>query len=329
MGNLSLQSQLAAFLDGSEFGDKNLEARMRHELEERLQQTALEKRPLRVYCGYDVSGPDLHLGHTVTLRKLHQFQDRGHDVTLVVGTFTSLIGDPSERETARQPRSVALIMEESKRYAQQAFKILDAQKTRLRFNHEWLNDLQVSDFIPIAAQFSFQQLLSRENFRKRIEKGDTVRFQEILYPVVQAYDAVELRADVQLGATEQLFNLMTGRKLQEYFGLPPQICLTFPILVGIDGEKRMSKSTGNYIGINETPIEKYRKLFQLPPKALPSYIRLLTRWSPDEKNKMISAFQKQTRDPNEIRRKVACEIIAGIDGEEAVDDMLNSKIEPF
>jgi len=318
MDNLSIVDQVAVFMDGAEFGDKNLGSFMRLELEKRLHQTKKENRPLRVYCGYDVTGPDLHLGHTVTLRKLRQFQDLGHEVTFIVGTFTSLIGDPSDRETARKPRDTSTVMRESELYAQQAFKILDPQKTHLKFNHEWLNALKLTDFIPIAAQFSLQQLLTRENFRKRIEKNDPIPFQEILYPLAQAYDAVELRADVQLGATEQLFNLMAGRRLQEFYGLQPQICLTFPILVGIDGEKRMSKSTGNYIGITESPADKYEKLMQLPVKAIPSYIRLLTRWSLDEKEKMILALKNSSMRSDEILQKVAWEIIAGIDGEKAV-----------
>jgi len=323
MANLSIIDQIEIFMDGTDFGDENLENFMRNELEKRLIQTQKEKRMLRVYCGYDVTGPDLHLGHTVTLRKLRQFQDLGHDVTFIIGTFTSLIGDPSDRETSRKPRDTNTIMRESELYAQQAFKILDPQKTHLRFNHEWLNALKLSDFIPIATQFSLQQLLTRENFKKRLEKEDIIYFQEILYPLAQAYDAVELRADVQLGATEQLFNLMTGRKLQEFFGLQSQICLTFPILVGIDGEKRMSKSTGNYIGINESSTKKYKKLMQLPIKALPSYIRLLTRWSLNEKEKIILVLQNQVVNPNEILQKVAWEIIASIDGEQAANEVFN------
>ncbi len=317
MENLSIADQIAILMDGTDFGDENLAAFMRLELEKRLQQVKKEKRVLRVYCGYDVTGPDLHLGHTVTLRKLRQFQDLGHEVTFIIGTFTSLIGDPSDQETSRKPRDTSTVRRESELYAQQAFKILDPQKTRLKFNHEWLNALKLSDFIPIAAQFSLQQLLTRENFRKRIEKNDPIPFQEILYPLAQAYDAVELCADVQLGATEQLFNLMAGRKLQEYFGLQPQICLTFPILVGIDGEKRMSKSTGNYIGITESAADKCKKLMQLPVKAIPSYIRLLTRWSLDEKEKMILALKNSSMRSDEILQKVAWEIIASIDGDDA------------
>jgi len=328
MKNYSVTEQIAIFMDGTEYGDENLKNSMQFELEKRLRQREKEGQPLRVYCGYDVTGPDLHLGHTVTMRKLRQFQDLGHEVVFVIGTFTSLIGDPSDRETARKPRSMEMILKESKLYAEQAFKILDRQKTKLRFNHEWLNRLSLMDFVNLASQFTLQQLLTRENFRKRMEKEDTIRFQEILYPLAQAYDAVELRADVQLGATEQLFNLMTGRKLQEFFGMEPQICLTFPILVGIDGEKRMSKSAGNYIGICESPLEKYQKLMQLPAGAIPSYIRLLTRWSLREKEEMIHALQNAAGNDREILKSVALEIIAGIDGEQAAHAIPNDLTDP-
>jgi tyrosyl-tRNA synthetase len=320
MAKLSIEDQVAILTDGVDFGDKNLEIFMRLELEKRLQQVKEETRSLRVYCGYDVTGPDLHLGHTVTLRKLRQFQDLGHAVTFIIGTFTSLIGDPSDRETARKVRNTSTVMEESELYAQQAFKVLDPQKTHLRFNHEWLNPLKIADIIPCAALFSLQQLLTRENFKKRLEKNDPILFQEILYPLAPAYDAVELRADVQIGASEQLFNLMAGRKLQEFFGLQPQICLTYPILVGIDGEKRMSKSTGNYIGILEHPSEKFKKLMSIPIAALPSYVRLLTRWSVIDKEKVLKALEDPSVSQIEIQKRIAWEIIAGIDGEQAATD---------
>ncbi len=324
MLDFSVSEQMEQFMDGVDFGDQQIEIFMRSELQKRLEEAMKKGRPLKVYCGYDVTGPDLHLGHTVTLKKLRQFQEMGHDITFVIGTFTSLIGDPSDRETARKTRSIDLIMKESELYTKQAFKILDPQKTHIRFNHEWLSALKLTDILSIASHFSFQQLITRENIRKRVERNDPVQFQEIIYPLAQAYDAVVLKADVQLGATEQLFNLMIGRKLQEQYRQPPQICLTFPILVGTDGEKRMSKSAGNYIGISESPQEKYRKLMQLPSQALPSYIRLLTRWSPNEKNKIISAIQEKTGNINKIQHKVALEIISSIDGEKVTNMLFSS-----
>ncbi len=324
MWSFSVSEQMEQFMDGVDFGDQQIEIFMHSELQKRLEGAMKEDRPLRVYCGYDVTGPDLHLGHTVTLKKLRQFQEMGHDVTFVIGTFTSLIGDPSDRETARKTRSIDLIMRESELYAKQAYKILDSQNIHIRFNHEWLNALKLIDILSIASHFSFQQLVTRENIRKRLDRNDPVQFQEIIYPLAQAYDAVVLKADVQLGATEQLFNLMIGRKLQEQYGQSPQICLTLPILVGTDGEKRMSKSAGNYIGISESPHEKYRKLMQLPSHALPSYIRLLTRWSPNEKNKMISAVQEKTGNIYKIQHKVALEIISSIDGEKATNMLFSS-----
>ena len=314
--NAHITQQVETFMDGTEYGDPSLREFMRSELEMRLIQATKEQRHLRVYCGYDVTGPDLHLGHTVTMRKLRQFQDFGHAVFFVIGTFTSLIGDPSDRETARKKRSFETVMQESILYTEQAFKILDKDKTRLLFNHEWLQKLSMADMLKISSIFSLQQLLGREALKKRLARNDLIQFQEILYPIAQAYDAVEIQADVQIGATEQLFNLMAGRKLQEYFQMQPQICLTMPILVGTDGQKRMSKSTGNYIGILETPVEKYRKLMKIPTQALPAYIHLLTRWTVAEKENMVVALAKaDDKAQYKLKEKIAWEIIASIDGE--------------
>lgn len=316
--NAHITQQVETCMDGTEYGDPSLREFMRAELEKRLMQVEKEQRPLRVYCGYDVTGPDLHLGHTVTLRKLRQFQDFGHVVYVVIGTFTSLIGDPSDRETAREKRGGDTIMQESISYARQAFKVLDETKTGLLFNHEWLQEISIAEILNIGSIFSLQQLLGRDNLKKRMLRNDVIQFQEILYPIAQAYDAVKIQADVQIGATEQLFNLMAGRKLQEHFHMQPQICLTMPILVGIDGKKRMSKSTGNYIGIMEAPIEKFKKLMKIPTGALPSYIHLLTRWTVAEKDRMVLAISTSKTDTKkllELKKSIAWEIVAGIDGE--------------
>ena len=318
--NNRIAQQTETFMDGTEYGDASLYEFMHAELEKRLIKAEKEQRPLQVYCGYDVTGPDLHLGHTVSMRKLRQFQDFGHEVYFVIGTFTSLIGDPSDRETAREKRSFDTVMQESNLYTKQAFKVLDKNKTRLLFNHKWLQEISIAEILEIGSIFSLQQLLGRDSLKKRLIRNDLIQFQEILYPIAQAYDTVEIQADVQIGATEQLFNLMAGRKLQEYFQMEPQICLTMPILVGIDGRKRMSKSTGNYIGIMESPDEKYKKLMKIPTDALPSYIHLLTRWTVAEKERMVSALsQADANELFELKKSIAWEIVASIEGDIKAD----------
>ena len=225
-----IDEQVTVLMHGSEFGDERTKQTMTDELRQRLIDVERENRPLRVYCGYDVTAPDIHLGHTITMRKLRQFQDFGHDVTFLIGTFTSLIGDPSDRDEERSIPPVEQVEENAQAYAAQAFKILDSDKTSVRYNNEWLNKLTLEDVIKLCSNFTVQQVLVRDRLRNRYERGDRVWSSELFYPLAQGYDAVFLQADVQLGATEQLFNLMVGRKLQEIFGQRPQICITFPVL---------------------------------------------------------------------------------------------------
>jgi tyrosyl-tRNA synthetase len=314
-----IDEQVAKLMYGSEFGDEGLKEFMTGELRQRLLEAEEEGRGLRVYCGYDVTAPDLHLGHTVTLRKLRHFQELGHDATLVVGTFTTLIGDASDRDTARTIRPIEEIRTDGQTYAEQAFRILDRERTAVRYNHDWLEQLSFRDVIRFASLFTVQQFLARDNFRKRYEGGDAIGLREFLYPFAQGYDAVALNADVQIGATEQLFNLMAGRKLQEHFGQRPQVCITLPILVGTDGRMRMSKSTGNYIGITEDPEEKYGKIMSLPDDAMVSYTDLLTRWSPAEANELKKGLAEGTIHPMVAKKMLAWEIVAGLDGDAAAD----------
>jgi len=316
---MDIVDQVAILMNGAEFGDQELKEFMSNALRQRLMEAEKEGRGLRVYCGYDVTGPDLHLGHTVTLRKLRQFQDLGHDVTLVVGTFTTLIGDASDRDTARRIRRVEEIRQDAQGYAGQVFQILDRQRTTVRYNHEWLGQLSFQDVIEFASLFTVQQFLARDNFKKRHEGGDAILLREFLYPLAQGYDAVALNTDVQIGATEQLFNLMAGRKLQEYFGQRPQVCITFPILVGTDGPLRMSKSTGNYIGITEAPEEKYGKVMSLPDAAMASYVDLLTRWSLAEIGELKQGLADGTVHPMDAKRQLAWEIVSSLDGDTAAN----------
>jgi len=319
MSQVPIDHQVAILMHGSEFGDDELKAFMTDALRKRLEQVGKEGRGLRVYCGYDVSGPDLHLGHTVTLRKLRQFQDLGHDVTIVIGTFTTLIGDASDQDSIRVIRPLEGVQRDAQAYAEQTFRVLDRDRTTVKYNHEWLGKLSFGDMIELSSLFTVQQFLARDNFRKRHRRGDAILLREFLYPLAQGYDAAELRTDVQLGATEQLFNLMAGRKLQEHFGQPPQVCLTLPILVGTDGTMRMSKSRGNYIAIADEPKEKYGKLMSLPDQAMGSYVDLLTRWPLDEKLDFGRELDDGTIHPMEAKQKLAWEIVASFDGDEAAD----------
>jgi tyrosyl-tRNA synthetase len=319
VSSVTIEKQVAVLMNGTEFGDEELKQFMCNELRQRLIEARREGRGLRVYCGYDVTGPDLHLGHAVTMRKLRQFQDFGHHAIMVVGTFTALIGDASDRETARSIRAIEDVRKDAQTYAEQAFRILDRQRTTIRYNHEWLEQLSFQDLIEFTSLFTVQQFLARENFRRRHDRGEAIGLREFLYPLAQGYDAVALNTDVQLGATEQLFNLMAGRKLQEHFGQRSQVCITLPILVGTDGKQRMSKSTGNYIGITDRPEEKYGKVMSLPDGVMPSYIDLVTRWPLARICELKQALSEGTIHPMEAKKRLAWEIVSGFDGDAAAD----------
>ena len=278
---------------------------MERELRERLH----EGRPLRVYCGFDPTTSQLTLGHTVPMRKLRQFQELGHQVIFLIGTFTALIGDPSDKDSARPQQTLEEVTEKTKGYAEQAFKILDPDKTEVRYNADWLAPLTFADLIRLSSHFTVQQFLARENFAKRHVKGDPIWLHEFFYALMQAYDAVTLETDVQIGGTEQLFNLMAGRKLQEALGQRPQICLTLPILVGTDGHQRMGQSLGNYIGVNEPPEEMYGKVMSIPDHAMRNYFDLLSSFEPAQ----IADLEKRMADgslhPMEAKMTLARDIV--------------------
>lgn len=310
-----IDEQMAILMQGADFGDEQIRETMERELRERLS----EGRPLRVYCGYDPTAPDLHLGHTVTMRKLRQFQDLGHEVVFLIGTGTGLIGDPSDRDSARPRRTREELHALAKTYTDQVWKILDRQKTIVRYNDEWLTKLTLEDIIKLASNFTVQQFLVRDNFSKRYVKGDPIWLHELLYALMQGYDAVALRTDVQIGGTDQLFNLIAGRKVMEFFGLRPQICLTFPILVGTDGYLRMSKSTGNYIGIDEPPEQMYGKVMSLPDHAMSNYFNLVTRWTPAEIAHIEAELKSGKLHPRDAKMKLAWEIVSIFHGDTAAD----------
>ena len=312
----SIDEQLAILMRGVEYGDEKVKETMTGELRERL----TGGRPLKVYCGYDPTAPDIHLGHTVTMRKLRQFQELGHEVTFLIGTFTGLIGgDPSDKESLRPQQTPEQVAENARTYAEQAFKILDREQTVVRYNADWLSKLSFEDVIRLASNFTVQQFLVRDNFRKRWDAGDPVWMHEFFYALMQAYDAVVLEADVQLGGTEQLFNLMAGRKLQEASGQRPQICVTTPILVGTDGHMRMSKSTGNTIGVDEPAEEQYGKVMSLSDEAMSSYFNLVTRWSLKEIAGLEEELKGGHLHPMEAKHRLAREVVEIFHSGEAAD----------
>src|SRR5437773_6074214 len=246
------------------------------ELREKLERSRAAGTPLRVKAGFDPTAPDLHLGHTVLLRKLKHFQDLGHTVTFLIGDFTGMIGDPTGRSSTRPPLSPDEIMRNAKTYMAQVFKILSQPKTETRFNSEWLDKMKPSDWIRLTAKFTVSQMLEREDFHKRFQEEKPIALHELLYPLAQGYDSVALKCDVELGGTDQKFNLLVGRELQRDFGQPPQIVGTMPLLVGTDGIEKMSKSKGNYIGITEPPKVMFRKVMGISDNLMWRYWELLT-----------------------------------------------------
>ena len=261
------------------------EAELRASLEKSLKSGI----PLRVYLGVDPTAPDLHLGHTVVLRKLKHFQDLGHTAVFLIGDFSAMIGDPTGVSETRPPLTREQVDANAKTYLAQVFKILDPAKTEVRYNSEWLNKLSAVDIIQLCGRYRLARMLEREDFRSRLQNNQPISVHELLYPLVTALDAVELKSDVELGATEQKFNLLVHREIQREYGLPGQAILTMPILVGLDGSRKMSKSLGNYIGITEPPADMFGKIMSIPDDLMWTYYELLTDLSEDE----IAALKNQ------------------------------------
>jgi tyrosyl-tRNA synthetase len=312
-----VDEQLAILMRGVEFGDEITRVNMEAELRERLAESAAAGRPLRVYCGFDPTASDLHLGHTVPMRKLAQFQELGHEVSFLIGSFTALIGDPSDKTSARRQHTEEEVQAHARTFTDQAWKVLDPQRTSVVYNGEWLARLTFKDLIGLAANFTVQQFLVRENFALRFEKGDPIWLHEFFYALMQGYDAVATRTDLQIGGTDQLFNLLAGRKLMEAFGLRPQTILTFPILVGTDGVLRMSKTTGNHIGINEPPEQMFGKVMSIPDAAMRNFSDLVTRWTPDEIAAKFTALEAGELHPRDLKMQLAWEIVDIFHGAEA------------
>ncbi len=327
---MNVDEQIAILMRGTEYGDEELKQAMAKELKERLIEVNKIGRPLRVYCGYDPTKADLHLGHTITMRKLRQFQELGHDVIFVIGTYTSLIGDPSDKDVLRPQLPPEVVEANAKTYAEQAFRILDPQKTTIRYNGEWLSKLTLADLIHLASNFTIQQFLTRENFKLRWERGDAIFLHETFYSIMQGYDAFALKTDVQVGGTEQLFNIVTAaRKVMTYLGEKPNIAISMGILPGTDGVVRMSKSLGNHIPINTSADDMYGKVMSIPDFAMPKYAQLVTRWTPDEISRIELDLKSGDLHPRDAKMKLAFEITSSFYGDQEAGKAQENFIRTF
>ncbi len=294
------------------------------ELAERLQ----AGRPLRVKAGFDPTAPDLHLGHTVLINKMRQFQEFGHDVIFLIGDFTGMIGDPSGRNATRPPLTAEQIAENAATYKAQIFKILDPDRTRIAFNSEWMGQFSGADLIRLASRHTVARMLERDDFRKRIDAGQSIAIHEFLYPLVQGYDSVALRADVELGGTDQKFNLLVGRQLQQTYGQAPQVVLTMPLLVGLDGVQKMSKSLDNYVGITDEPADMFGKLMSVSDELMWRYFELLSFRSTAD----LDALRQRARDgmnPRDIKFLLAGELVARFHGDGAAAAAKDAFIKRF
>ncbi|MEZ5523340.1 MAG: tyrosine--tRNA ligase [Pseudomonadales bacterium] len=273
-------------------------------------------RPLRVKAGFDPTAPDLHLGHTVLINKLRQFQELGHEVLFLIGDFTGMIGDPTGKNVTRKPLTPEQVAENAKTYKEQVFKILDPEKTQIVFNSEWMGSMNAAELIQLAAQQSVARMLERDDFKKRYANQQSIAIHEFLYPMIQGYDSVALKADIELGGTDQKFNLLMGRELQKHFGQSPQIVMTMPILEGLDGVQKMSKSLNNYIGVSDLPGEMYRKIISMPDELIWRYFELLS-FRPMAEVERFKSEVEAGANPQAVKIKLAEEIVERFHGKEA------------
>ena len=287
------------------------------DLRAKLEASRKSGKPLRVKLGVDPTAPDLHLGHTVVLRKLKHFQDLGHTAIFLVGDFTAMVGDPTGQSETRPPLTREQVEANAKTYLEQVYKILNREKTEVRYNSEWLGKLSGHDMIHLCARYRLARMLEREDFRSRLTNNLPISVHELLYPLLQAYDSVALEADVELGATEQKFNLLVGREIQREYGQPSQVALTMPILVGLDGQRKMSKSLGNYVGISEAPSAMFGKLMSLSDEMMWPYFDLATDRTPEEIAALAAEVKSGAKHPMDVKMALAEEIIAGFHGTDA------------
>lgn len=314
----NLKKQIETIASGTE------DILIEKELKSILEESIAKNKPLKVKLGLDPTSPDIHLGHTVVLNKLRQFQNLGHQAVLIIGDYTARIGDPSGRSVLRPQLSAELIDKNAKTYMKQAFKILDPQKTEVVENSKWLKNLKFEDVLNLTSKFTVARMLERDDFKKRFKGNTPIAIMEFLYPVMQAYDSVAIKSDVELGGTDQRFNLLMGRELQKEFSQRPQIAITMPILVGTDGIEKMSKSLGNYIGVDEPPQEIFGKVMSIPDSIMIDYYRLLTTLDSNKIREIEDGIKKQKLNPSVAKRKLAKIIIENLysrkDAEEAEEN---------
>lgn len=327
---MNIEQQVSYLMRGTAYGDQAMYEAMKQELRMRLVESERTGRPLKVYCGYDPRTSDLHIGHTVTMRKLRQFQELGHHVIFLIGTYTALIGDPSDKDKLRAQLTPDEAKQNAESYAEQAFRILDREQTTIHYNAEWLASLTLKDLIHLASNFTIQQFMTRENFRNRWDLGEAVFFHEFFYAIMQGYDAYALEADVQVGGTDQMFNIMTAaRKIMTYYGIKPNIGIILGILPGTDGKIKMSKSLGNHIPLNTTPEDMFGKVMSIPDDAMSSYARLVTRWTMDIIEAFESALNTSELHPRDAKMKLAHEITEAFFNQEQAEKAQQQFIQLF
>lgn len=292
------------------------------EMEKKVAGAIKKKTPLIVKAGFDPTAPDLHLGHTVLIQKLKHFQELGHTAVFLIGDFTGMIGDPSGRSDTREQLTKEVLLNNAETYKEQVFKILDQKKTVIEFNSNWMSKMGAEGLIELAAQQTVARMLEREDFKNRFQNNQPISIHEFLYPLVQGYDSVALKADVELGGTDQIFNLLVGRDLQRYFGQPPQVVITVPILVGTDGVKKMSKSYGNYIGITEPAKEIFGKVMSLSDELMMDYYELLSDISTNDYKTLKNGIENGSKNPKEAKEMLALEMTARFWGSEEADNAL-------
>ncbi|EPC00127.1 tyrosyl-tRNA synthetase [Litchfieldella anticariensis FP35 = DSM 16096] len=285
-------------------------------LGDELERKLASGRKLRIKAGFDPTAPDLHLGHSVLLTKMRQFQDLGHEVIFLIGDFTGRIGDPTGKNVTRKPLTEEEVRANAHTYREQVFKILDPDKTEVRFNAEWFSSMSAADMIELAGQSTVARMLERDDFEKRYKSEQSISIHEFLYPLVQGYDSVALKADVELGGTDQKFNLLMGREIQKHFGQEPQVVITMPLLEGLDGVQKMSKSLGNYVGVDEAPGTMFSKLVSMPDRLMWRYFELLSL-KPNEEIEGLKRDVEQGANPRDIKMILARELIGRYHGEEA------------
>lgn len=298
-------------------------------LEKELKEKLALKRPLRIKAGFDPTAPDLHLGHTVLINKLRQFQDLGHEVLFLIGDFTGMIGDPTGKNVTRKPLTKEQVLENAESYKEQVFKILDSDKTTVCFNSEWMGKMTAADMVQLAAQHTVARMLERDDFNKRYTGNQPIAIHEFLYPLVQGYDSVALKADVELGGTDQKFNLLMGRELQKNAGQSPQVIMTLPILEGLDGVQKMSKSLDNYIGVSDTPNDMFGKIMSISDDLMWRYFELLSFKPISEIAAYKGAIEKEGANPRDIKFELAMEIIERFHNKHAAESAKQDFIQRF